>query len=205
MEYRLIIGSNSVEWRECLAVAFRSNGIFHVLGTFSTSEIIETASDHYPDVVIWEVNAADPLPVITKISVNSPFSLIVIILRNPIEYDMSELVRSGIKGCLPVRLLPKQIVHAVELIVDAGVLCLPRFGPEYNGKSGSSDIQNYLKSLTKREQDVLALLNKGHSNQEIASALFISTSTVKSHMRSIFRKLEVRNRNEAQALTMQCL
>ncbi|MEG3069136.1 MAG: helix-turn-helix transcriptional regulator [Syntrophaceticus schinkii] len=50
---------------------------------------------------------------------------------------------------------------------------------------------------------MLASLSKGHSNEEIASTLFISKSTVKSHLRSIFRKLEVRNRNEAQALALQ--
>ena len=203
MEYSLVISSNSMEWRECLAAAFKSSDLFHVLGAFPTSDIIKTASDHYPDVVLCEVNSDDTLPVISKIKDKSPFSRLVIVLRNPSNYNMLELVRFGIKGCLPVRLLPKQIVHAVELIVDAGVLCLPRFGPEYNGSNNSSVAPPFQETLTRREQEVLASLSKGHSNEEIASTLFISKSTVKSHLRSIFRKLEVRNRNEAQALALQ--
>ncbi|HHY31315.1 MAG TPA: response regulator transcription factor [Syntrophaceticus sp.] len=116
---------------------------------------------------------------------------------------MFELVRSGIKGCLPVRLLPKQIVYAVELIVDAGVLCIPRFGQEYNGKRGTTETSLLLSSLTRRELDVLSLLGRGHTNQEIASDLYISESTVKSHLRSIFRKLGVKKRHEAQAIALQ--
>jgi two-component system NarL family response regulator len=52
-------------------------------------------------------------------------------------------------------------------------------------------------ALTSRELDVLKLLAKGRSNKEIGSDLFISESTVKSHVRSMFRKLHVRSRTEA--------
>ncbi|HHW28343.1 MAG TPA: response regulator transcription factor [Syntrophomonadaceae bacterium] len=64
-------------------------------------------------------------------------------------------------------------------------------------------IINLLGSLTKREQEVFTLLKKGQTNSEIASALYISESTVKSHLRSIFRKLGVNKRNEAQLLALQ--
>lgn len=93
---------------------------------------------------------------------------------------MIELIHLGLHGCLPLRLLPKQIVRAVELILDAGVLCLPRFGPEYHNKINSQDNYSLLGSLTKREQEVFTLLRKGQTNSEIASALYISESTVGS-------------------------
>lgn len=51
--------------------------------------------------------------------------------------------------------------------------------------------------LSKRELDVLALLAKGHSNQEIASQLFVSLSTVKAHNQNIFQKLDVKRRTQA--------
>jgi DNA-binding NarL/FixJ family response regulator len=200
MEYRLLISSNSAEWRDCLAAAFESHSKFRLLGTFSTPGIVEAAANQYPDIILWEVNEGDPLPVISEINVKSPLSRLVIVLRDPGKYDMQGLVDSGIRGCLPVRLLPQQIVRAVELIVDAGVLCLPRFGPEYNGRKDTVDISSVMGLLTKREQDVLSMLGKGNTNQEISSALYISESTVKSHLRSIFRKLGVRKRSEAQAM-----
>lgn len=51
--------------------------------------------------------------------------------------------------------------------------------------------------LSKRELDVLELLAKGHSNQEIASTLFVSLSTVKTHNQHLFEKLDVKRRTQA--------
>jgi DNA-binding CsgD family transcriptional regulator len=51
--------------------------------------------------------------------------------------------------------------------------------------------------ISKREFDVLLLLNKGHSNQEIADKLFVSTNTIKTHTSRIFEKLAVKNRTQA--------
>ena len=58
----------------------------------------------------------------SEIKAKSPLTRLVIVLRDPGEYNMTELIRLGLHGCLPLRLLPKQIVRAVELILDAGVL-----------------------------------------------------------------------------------
>lgn len=55
-------------------------------------------------------------------------------------------------------------------------------------------------ALTAREADVLALIGEGLSNQEIASRLFVSVPTVKTHINAIFAKLEVRDRAQAIAL-----
>lgn len=55
------------------------------------------------------------------------------------------------------------------------------------------------EALTRREQEVLTLLARGKSNKEIGSALSISETTVKSHMRGVFAKLNVLSRTEAIA------
>ena len=51
--------------------------------------------------------------------------------------------------------------------------------------------------LSKRELEILSLLAKGHSNQEIAEKLFVSLSTVKTHIQNLFEKLEVKRRTQA--------
>lgn len=56
--------------------------------------------------------------------------------------------------------------------------------------------QNEL-GISKREFDVLTLVSKGLSNQEIADTLFVSTNTIKTHTSNIFEKLEVKNRTQA--------
>jgi two-component system, NarL family, response regulator LiaR len=51
--------------------------------------------------------------------------------------------------------------------------------------------------LSKRELEILSLLAKGHSNQEIAAKLFVSVSTVKTHIQNLFEKLDVKRRIQA--------
>jgi NarL family two-component system response regulator LiaR len=51
--------------------------------------------------------------------------------------------------------------------------------------------------LSKRELEILGLLARGHSNQEIAEALFVSVSTVKTHLQNLFQKLDVKRRTQA--------
>ncbi|MFH7244182.1 MAG: response regulator [Spirulina sp.] len=60
-----------------------------------------------------------------------------------------------------------------------------------------------LDTLTKREQEILALMAVGQSNQEIAEALYIAPGTVRVHVHSILQKLEVRDRTQAVILAMQ--
>ena len=57
--------------------------------------------------------------------------------------------------------------------------------------------------LTKREKDVLALLVKGSSNKDMADTLFISEKTVKNHLTSIFRKLNVKDRTQAAVYALK--
>ncbi len=56
--------------------------------------------------------------------------------------------------------------------------------------------QNTSKTLTKKEIEIFELLKQGKTNKEIASELFISVSTVKTHINNIFKKLNISNRNE---------
>jgi DNA-binding NarL/FixJ family response regulator len=64
--------------------------------------------------------------------------------------------------------------------------------PQGEDRSGKTK-----EGLTPREQEVLCLLTKGNTNKELAKALFISEKTVKSHLNSIFRKLNVSRRLQA--------
>jgi DNA-binding NarL/FixJ family response regulator len=64
---------------------------------------------------------------------------------------------------------------------------------------GLSELVDELSALTDREHEVLALVAQGMTNKEIAEALFISTNTVKRHLKAVFRKLDVHTRSAAAA------
>ncbi|EFE9469189.1 DNA-binding response regulator [Escherichia coli] len=92
-------------------------------------------------------------------------------------------------------LLQKTVVQFPEvkvLITAMGMMFLPgdwRTTPE-------KDIKD-LKSLSARQREILTMLAAGESNKEIGRALNISTGTVKAHLESLYRRLEVKNRTQA--------
>lgn len=101
---------------------------------------------------------------------------------------------------LPSTILPNQLIKIISLILK-GNFCVPRFWlkrvqktlkegqalkkPEQESKI---DKNSYSFSLTSREVEIFQLISKGYSNNEIAQELFLSLSTVKSHIYRIFRK-----------------
>lgn len=196
-EFTILLGGQSPEWRESLVAAFAANGSFEVIGHVANADLLPAAGRLHPDIVLWNVAGEDPVTTVGELKRRCPFVFPVVLVDNPQKLDLLALLRAGTWGCLPLRLLPRQIVHAVELIVKAGMLCLPRLGPEFFSlaERGRSPVDADL--LTGREREVLSLLGQNLSNQEIGRRLFMSESTVKTHLRSIFRKLGARNRTEA--------
>jgi DNA-binding NarL/FixJ family response regulator len=196
-EFRLLIGSQSPQWGESLAAVFAENLLFEVAGSVTSAELVEAAARLHPDIVLWKIEGEDPVPLVTELRTRCPFVLPVVLVDNPQKLDLLVLLRAGVRGCLPLRLLPRQIVHAVELIAKAGLVCLPRLSAGFVSRAALQTESPGSGSLTGREREVLSLLGQNLSNQEIGRALFLSESTVKTHLRSIFRKLGVRNRTEA--------
>ncbi|MEW6183950.1 MAG: response regulator transcription factor [Bacillota bacterium] len=201
-KFDVLICGNSQKWRENLASAFKESGVFHLTGDAASAELVKTAARLYPDVALWKPDGGNPLQVIKRLLSECPFTLPVILVNDPNNYNLLELVKAGIRGCLPLRLRPQQIVVMVEIIVSAGMLCLPRFDPELFGCDQKTGPTVAFKGLTGREREILSLLAQSNSNQEIATALYLSECTVKTHLRNIFRKLGVRNRTEALMAAM---
>ncbi len=66
-----------------------------------------------------------------------------------------------------------------------------------------SELQQKINALTKRQQEVFALIAAGKSNKEIAAELFIEQSTLKSHINQVYKSLNLSNRKQAIALAKQ--
>lgn len=198
--YKILICGESIQWRENLIMAFKGRGYGEVIGDEDSIRLITAAGLLYPDVTLWKPDGEILYDTLCELTERCPLTLPIVIVDNPNQYDLFELLRIGVRGCLPARLLPAQIASAVDLIVMGGLICLPRM----QGGLGYTKIPVFNRELynhlTLREIQVLSLVSKQASNQDIADELFLSISTVKTHLRNIFRKLEVRNRSEAVEL-----
>lgn len=200
-QMRVLFSSDNLLYHQSLSVAFDGNQAFKVLGNVSLDQLIERATQLQPDIIIWKPESADCIPILSELRSCCPSSCPVIISDNPDKIDLATAIHHGVRACLPVRLLPAQIVAAVELSIGAGLMCLPRQSSKSSLVNASAQHEEeFMAELSNREREIVALLVKGHSNAEMASELFLSESTVKTHLRNTFKKLQVHNRAEAIAI-----
>jgi DNA-binding NarL/FixJ family response regulator len=101
--------------------------------------------------------------------------------------------RKGVAGYVSKRLSAARLVGAIEQVMATSGMVVV---------AGSDDQAPHVatgpaSTLTERESEVLALLIEGRSNRAIASTLFVSIDTVKTHLRAVYRKLGVANRTQA--------
>ena len=167
---------------------------------------INMIKKYNPDVVLVDMNMPDKngLQVINEIQ-RLELNVKVIALS---AYDDSDLIframKVGARGYVLKTMASAQLICAIEDVI-AGKIFLPsalslRFF-EYFQKSVQEEEQvaddKLLTSLTQREEEVLDLLTQGFGYAEVSEKLFISNTTVKTHVNNIFQKLQVKDRTQA--------
>lgn len=113
--------------------------------------------------------------------------------------SIEEYLQLGASGYLDYRVDWDQLVVAIRR-VEAGELLFPERVLQSAKKRA---VSAGLSALTFREREVLRLLAQGENNQEIAETLFISEKTVKNHLTSLYKKLDVKDRTQAVIYLLQ--
>jgi len=126
----------------------------------------------------------------------------VAILSGQIDpQTIREALQAGAAGYLPKTMRAAGMLNALRLILDG-----ERYVPESALSTGAALVGGEaagVAEFSKRERDVIKLLMLGHTNKEIARDLQIEEVTVALHLRSIYRKLAVRNRTQAVRLLLE--
>lgn len=171
--------------------------------------------DRYRDrVLIAEIDANAPLHDAVDIAMYDSFAQpesdrdeIAVLLRNPharkvVVYSWNfhrDLVRRaldmGVRGYLAKTLPARDLVAALEA-VHAGEVVVSEPPPRAKSAPGL-DWPGRREGLTDREAEVLALITQGKSNAEVAALTYLSPNTVKSYIRTVYRKIEVGSRTQA--------
>ena len=155
-------------------------------------EAVDLWRKHRPDVVLLDVRmpVLDGVGAIDEIRRQDPLARIIVLTTFDTDNEISGAIRAGAKGYLLKDAQREELLECIRK-VHGGQTCIP---PSLVAKlaAGMSN-----EPLTGRELEVLALLARGKSNKEIGKNLYIGETTVKSHLRSIFIKLNVLSRTEA--------
>nr|WP_226373427.1 response regulator transcription factor [Pectobacterium aquaticum] len=124
----------------------------------------------------------------------------VIIMVDTIErHILNNYLKHHVMGVILKTSSVDSIAQALKT-VSMGMVCLPDDGVIYEGWSVDNSVKG---KLSERQHEVLQLIASGASNKQISRTLNISAGTVKSHLESIFRRLNVRNRTQAAIVLLE--
>jgi DNA-binding NarL/FixJ family response regulator len=190
-----------------LSSALRSANIVVVAEAFDGTETVELARYHEPDLVVIDTEMAglDAIAATRRITRANP-GVVVILLARAENEDLGVLgLRVGAAGYLKKDLPPPSLARAIVGAMR-GEAAIPRrtamrLVEQLRGQTASGEhLRPVGGPLTVRQWQVLDLLCEGRNTEEIAATLTVSPETVRSHVKGIFRRLDVRSREEAVAV-----
>jgi DNA-binding NarL/FixJ family response regulator len=167
-------------------------------------EAIEQSRALQPDVVLMDIRmpGLDGLEATRQLLTNPHPPHVLMLTTFDLDQYVYDAMRMGASGFLLKDVRPEQLADAVRVVATGDTLLAPaitrrlveqfvRRPPPSTGKP------DQLAVLTERELDVLRLIARGRSNGEIAAQLFLSETTVKTHITHLFTKLDLRDRAQA--------
>jgi DNA-binding NarL/FixJ family response regulator len=204
---RAVVADGDPVARHAISEALRGAGMVVVAQAFDGAEAVDLVRYHEPDVVVMDVTLAglDGIAATRHIREARP-DQVVILLTNAANESLGVLgLRVGAAGYLRKDLdlgaLARAVVGALR-----GEAAIPRamgmrLIEQMRGATMAGQRLRPVRSpLTGRQWEVLDLLCEGRTTDEIAAELVVSSETVRSHLKDIFRRLGVRSREEAVAM-----
>ena len=161
-----------------------------------------------PDVVVMDVRmpTMDGIEATRRLSALDRPARVLILTTFDLDEYVYEALRAGASGFLLKDRPPEELVAAVRVIASGEALLAPsitrRLIEEFARRAPAVEPTG-LEQLTEREREVLVLMARGLSNAEIARALFVAETTVKTHVGRVLHKLGLRDRAQAVVLAYE--
>ena len=158
-------------------------------------EALELWRTHRPDVTLLDLRMPkmDGVAVINEIRERDASARVIVLTTYDTDEDICRAIRAGAKSYLLKDVRREELLDCIRR-VHAGETWIPAVLTAKLAAGMSSE------PLTGRELEVLTMLVRGKTNKEVGLNLYISETTVKAHLRSIFSKLNVLSRTEAIAV-----
>ena len=177
---------------------------FEVVGECADgSEVVEAVAASRPDVVIMDArmkNIGGP-EATRRLRVDPDAPPVLVLTTFDDDEVLSASLRAGASGFQLKDALGEDLIRGARTVAEGGAWLDPsvtaRVLSAYRGSPTTAGLARSVDQLSSREVEVLRLIGRGLSNTEIASHLYISEVTVKSHIGHIFSKLDVRDRAAA--------
>ncbi len=202
---RVLIADDDNLMRAGLVELLNADPTIEIVGSASTGvEAVDQARRLNPDVVLMDVRMPDldGIAATRELTRVAPESRVLILTTFEQDDYIFGALRAGASGFLLKRTRPEELIAAVHTIASGESLLSPsvtRRVIDRMAQQPTPDLANQgkLNELTPREREVLAHLARGMSNREIAAALVVEESTIRTHVKRILMKLDLRDRIQA--------
>jgi DNA-binding NarL/FixJ family response regulator len=202
---RVLVADDDHLMRVGLAELLTADPDIEVVGSASTGrEAVDRARRLTPDVVLMDVRMPDldGIEATQQLAHTAPQVRVLILTTFEQDDYVFGALRAGASGFLLKRTRPEELIAAVHTIAAGEALLSPsvtRRVIDRMAQQPTPDLtgQAKLDALTPREREVLALLARGLSNREIAAALVVEESTIRTHVKRVLMKLDLRDRVQA--------
>ena len=188
--------------RETLAALLNQTPNLRCLDTFATGEeALRELPSRRPDVALVDIHlpGMDGIMCVAGLKARVPGLPVLILTRHDDSEMIFSALRAGASGYLLKKMISTELIAAIEQVHAGGAPMSMQIAREVVGYFSQTRKMADIENLSKREQEVLALLAKGYLYKEIAGILGITVDTVRVHGKHIYEKLHVRSRAEAAA------
>jgi len=197
--FNIIVFEDNPDLRAGICQLLNDEDRFIVMGDFENcTRVIEHIEDLKPDVILMDID----MPVLTGIEAvklirqtNKRVHIIMLTVFDDNTHVL-DAICAGASGYLLKKSIPEKLVTSIDEVLAGGAPMSPSIAKMVIASMHQHKDAEYY-NLTSREKEVLQLLAKGNSFKMMASELFISIDTVRSHIKKIYEKLQVHSQTEA--------
>jgi len=192
---RVILADDHAIFRHGLRAVLELMGGIEIVAECGDGDAALAAyREHRPDVLLLDLRMPrlDGLEVVRRVLEVDRAGRILVMTTYNTDQDIGHALRAGAKGYLLKDAAAEDVCRAIVRVAEGGMFLAPDVAAQYVQLSTRPE-------LSQRELQILRMMGQGKPNKQIARDLSVEVTTVKGHVKSVFDKLEVRNRTEAVA------